>query len=52
MLKPGGGTLVINTISPDQCKSPWYFSMLPKANQVLSKKYGERERERERDSIK
>ena len=45
VLKPGGGTLVINTISPEQCTSPWYFAMLPQAHQVLSKKYIERERE-------
>ena len=59
VLKPEGGTLVVNTISPEQCSSPWYFSLLTQARQILSKKYviikdnfqHERERERERADL-
>jgi ubiquinone/menaquinone biosynthesis C-methylase UbiE len=39
VLKPGGGTLLINTISPEQCKTPWYFSLLPQGQAQISSKY-------------
>ena len=52
VLKPGGGTLVINTISPEQYTTPWYFAILPQTHQGLSQKYGDREREREREREK
>ena len=39
VLKPGGGTLLINTASPEQCKTPWYFSILPRAQEQISSKY-------------
>ena len=53
VLKPGGGTLLINTVSPEQCKTPWYFSLLPQAQAQIASKYNKmhdyykRERERE-----
>ena len=39
VLKRGGGTLVINTVAPQQCQTPWYFSLLPRAQEKLSNRY-------------